>query len=119
MSVVCVKGERDRDQNVVQTLRDRQNLHQIFERKAELAVRAEADVEVKHWETRNSDIVRSIREDNTCVEKLSLRNRRFREDQAKYCQCFEELRRLCEEADRAREARSDELSLHQERIPRC
>ena len=45
----------------------RQNLHKILERKAELAVRgeklaqlrlyeAEADMEVKHWEKRNSDI---------------------------------------------------------------
>ena len=61
------KEERDRDQNVVQTLRDRQNLQKILERKAELAVRgeklaqlrlyeAEADMEVKHWEKRNSDI---------------------------------------------------------------
>ena len=61
------KGKRDRDQNVVQTLRDRQNLHKNLERKAELAVRrekldqqrkneAEADVELKHWEKRNSDI---------------------------------------------------------------
>ena len=44
---------------IVQTLRDRQNPHKIFERKAEMAVRgeklaqqrlyeAEADVEVKH-----------------------------------------------------------------------
>ena len=56
-----------RDQNVVQTLKDRHSLHTILERKAELAVRreqlaqqrlyeAEADVEVKHWEKRNSDI---------------------------------------------------------------
>ena len=55
------KETRDRDQNVVQTSRDRQNLHQFLERKAESAVRkeklpqqrlfeAEADVEVKHWE---------------------------------------------------------------------
>ena len=61
------KEKRDRDQNVVQTLRDRQNLNKIFERKAELAVRgenlaqqrfyeAEADVEVKNWEKRNSDV---------------------------------------------------------------
>ena len=33
------KGTRDRDQNVVQTLGDRQSLHKILERKAELAVR--------------------------------------------------------------------------------
>ena len=62
-----VKRTRDRHQYVVQTLRDRQNLHKIFERKAELAARgeklaqqrlyeAEADVEVKHWEKRNSNI---------------------------------------------------------------
>ena len=35
------KEKRDRDQNVVQTLRDRQNLHKILERKAEVAVRGE------------------------------------------------------------------------------
>ena len=51
----------------MQSLRDRQHLHEILERKAQLAVRgeklaqqrlyeAEADVEVKHWEKRNSDI---------------------------------------------------------------
>ena len=33
--------EGDRDQNVVQTLRDMQNLHKILERKAELTVRGE------------------------------------------------------------------------------
>ena len=51
----------------LQTLKDRENLHTFIERKAELAARgeklaqqrlleAEADVEVKHWEKRNSDI---------------------------------------------------------------
>ena len=35
------KVKRDRDQNVVQTLRERQHLHNILERKAELAVRGE------------------------------------------------------------------------------
>ena len=55
------KVKRDRDQNVVQTLKDRQNLHKFLERKAELPVRGEklvqqrfyeavADLEVKHWE---------------------------------------------------------------------
>ena len=33
--------KRDRDSNVVQTLRDIENLHKILERKAELAVRRE------------------------------------------------------------------------------
>ena len=61
------KAKRDRDVSVVQTSRDRQHLHKILERKGELAVRreklaqprlyeAEGDVEVKHWEKRNSDI---------------------------------------------------------------
>ena len=47
-----------------------------------------------------------------------LRNRLFQEDHARDCQEIEELRSIrCEEADRARQARSDELSLHQERNP--
>ena len=61
------KEKRDRDQNVVQTLTDRQNLHKILEGKADLAVRgeklaqqrlfeAEADVEVKHWRNKHSDM---------------------------------------------------------------
>ena len=61
------KEKRDRDQDVVPSSRDRHNLHKILERSAELAVRggelaqqrlykAEADVEVEHWEKRNSDI---------------------------------------------------------------
>ena len=35
------KGKRDRDQNVVQSLRDSENLHKILQRKAEMAVRGE------------------------------------------------------------------------------
>ena len=57
---LCQKGrKRDRDQDIVQTVRDRQNIHKILERKAELAVRgeklaqqrsseAEAEVEIKN-----------------------------------------------------------------------
>ena len=61
------KGKRDRDQNVVQSLEDREHLHKILERKVDLAVRgeriaqqrlyeAEAEVEARYWEKRNSDI---------------------------------------------------------------
>ena len=61
------KEKRDRDQNVAQTLKERQNIPKILERKAEMAARgeklaqqrsydAEADVEVTHWEKRISDI---------------------------------------------------------------
>ena len=47
-----------------------------------------------------------------------MRNRLFRENQAKDCQEIEELRRICcEETDRARPARIDDLSMHQERNP--
>ena len=41
------KRKRHRDQNVVQTLRDRQNLHKLLERKAELAVPGETMVQQK------------------------------------------------------------------------
>ena len=45
-----------------------------------------------------------------------MRNGLFRENQANDCQDIEELRRIyCEETDRARPARIDELSMHQER----
>ena len=64
------RAKRHRDLNFVQTLKDRQNLHKFLERKAEFAVRGEklaqqrsyeteADVEVKHWAKRNSDIALS------------------------------------------------------------
>ena len=63
---VVSKGKRDRDQNVVQSLRGMQNLPKFLERKAEVAVRgeklaqqrfheAEAQVEIVNWETRDSD----------------------------------------------------------------
>ena len=87
------------------------------------------DVEVKHWEERNSDIAlhesnqeyesqrlqqqqanqwadQAHRDKTSFYEELEMRNRLFRENQATYC---------CEEADRARQARIDELSMHQER----
>ena len=47
-----------------------------------------------------------------------MRNRLFREHHATDCQEIEELKRnCCEEADPARQARIDELSMHQERNP--
>ena len=133
------KGKRDRDQNVVQAWRDRQNLHKILERNAELAVRGEklaqqrlcwADVEVTHWEKRNSDlalILRSIRSSspndysynrliNGLIRLKEIKISLYRENQTKDCQEIDELRRICcEETDRARQAGIDELSMHQER----
>ena len=50
--------------------------------------------------------------------ELELRNRLFQERQPKNCQEIEELRRICcEETDRARQARIDELSMQQQRNP--
>ena len=47
-----------------------------------------------------------------------MRKRIFQENRAKDCQAIEELLRICcEVTDRARQARTDELSLHQERNP--
>ena len=47
-----------------------------------------------------------------------MRNRLFQEDHARDCQEMKELRRICcEKLDRARQARIDELSLHQEKDP--
>ena len=95
------------------------------------------DVEVKHWEERNSDIAlfeinqefesqrlqqqqanqwADEREKINLFGELEMRNRHFRENQATYCQEIEELRRICwEETNRARQTRIDELSMHQER----
>ena len=50
--------------------------------------------------------------------ELEMRSRLFHENHARDCQEIEELRSICcEEADRARQARSDELSMQQERNP--
>ena len=47
-----------------------------------------------------------------------MRNRVFQEGRAKDCQEIETLRRICcEETDRARQLRIDDLSLQQERNP--
>ena len=57
--------------------------------------------------------------DKICLYgELELRSRLFQENHAKDCQEIEELRSICcEEADRARQARSDELSVQRETIP--
>ena len=50
--------------------------------------------------------------------ELELRNRLFQDDHARDCQQIKELKSICcEETDRARQARSDDFSLQQERNP--
>ena len=139
------REKRDRYLNVAQTLKDRQHLQNFLEQKAELAVRgdnaaqkrlseAEADMEIRNWEKRNSDIAlheshqelesqrlqiqQAQREKMNLCGELETRNRLSQESRARNCQEIEELRRIgCEERDRARQARIGDLSVHQKRHP--
>ena len=45
-----LKGKRDGDESVGQTMRDRTNLHTILERKAESAIRGENEAQKKSSE---------------------------------------------------------------------
>ena len=95
----------------------------------------EAEIEARNWEKRHSEIAfREInqefesqrfqlhqasrwadlaqRDKITLYGELDLRNRLFQGDYAKDCQ---ERRICCQQSNRARQARSDELSVHQER----
>ena len=132
----------------MQTLSERRvNLKQ----KAEVAVQgecaahrlseAEADMDVRNWQQRNSDIAlyETNRElesqklelyqanrgaDQAQGDKINLRgeeemrSRFFQGSRARNCQEIDELRRICcEETDRARQLRIDELSMQLERHP--
>ena len=144
-------GKRDRGESIGQSMRDRENLHKILEEKgwvinsrgewsSEKLSEIEADVEIRRWEQRSSEIAlhESCREletqrlqllqaniwDNARSERISLcgelemRNKLFQESRTKDCQEIEELRRrCCEESDRARQAKLDELSMMQQRDP--
>ena len=126
------KGKSDRDQNVVHSSRDRENLQKIIERKFDSAVRGEMmaqqklyDAEARNWEKKNSDI--AFQEINQEVESQRfqphqasrwadqaqrgfVRVENFQEIHARDCREIVEMRSTCyEEADRARQARSDEL----------
>ena len=97
-------------------------------------------MEIRRWEQRSSEIAphESYREletqrlqvlqaniwDNARSERiclcgeLGMRNKLFQESRTKDCQDIEELRRrCCEESDRARQAKKDELSMMQQRDP--
>ena len=117
------KEKRDRDRSVVQTFKDRQNLHKSLngemnwpseEKKLaqQRVYEAETEAEAKHWEKRNSDIALfceidqefesqrlQLQQANQWADQAQrfnislcgeLRNRLFRENQATYCQEFEE-----------------------------
>ena len=117
---LAVRGEREAQQQLYQ---------------------AEAEVEVRSWEKSNSDF--AFQEINQEFEsqrfqlhqasrwadqaqrvkvnlygELELRNRLFQENHVRECQEIKELRRICcEETDQARQARSEELSMQQQRNP--
>ena len=102
---------------------------------------AEADMGIRNWEQRNSDCAlyetnrelesqrlelypanqwadQAQREKMNLCGELEMRSRLFQESFARDCQEIEELRRICcEETDRARQLRTDELSMQQERNP--
>ena len=119
-------------------------LNWLFKENAQLTgglSEAEADRDIRNWEQGMSDI--AIYETNRDLEsqrlelcqtnqwadedqrekinfcgELEMRNRLFQESRARNCQEIEELRRICcEETDRARQLRIDELYMQQERNP--
>ena len=138
------RGKRDRDRQKI--------IKKHLERKVDSAVRSEqlslqklceavAEVEVRNWEERNSDI--ALYEKNQEFEsqrvqphqatrwadqdqsdrislygELELRNRLFQENHARDSQEIQEVRRICcEETEQARQARSEELSVQQQCNP--
>ena len=119
------RGKRHRDLESVQTLSERRDLQVYLEQEAELAVpgdyavqrrlpETEADMDIRNWEQRNSDI--AINETNRELEtqrleqyqanqwadqaqrekinlcgELEMRNRLFQESRARNCQEIDEL----------------------------
>ena len=158
-NVVCtlflVWMEREEtDPNAVQSIRVTENLHKILEEKAAIPVRgermaqqtlfdAEAEVEARYWEKRNSYIAlheinqelesqrfqlhqasrwadQAQRDKISLYGKLELKNRHFQEKSfkrsPKRLKNWEEWI-CCEETYRARQASIDEWSAHQEKNP--
>ena len=80
-------------------------------------------MDIRNWEQRNSDIAlyetsQAQRENIKLCGKLKMRSILFQESRARNCQEIEELRRICcEETNRPRQLRIDELSVQQERNP--
>ena len=118
------REERSRHKHCAFAERQRISKNKI-ERKVDSAVRgemmaqrklyeAEPKVEARiqllqasRWANQAQRETRSV-----CTGELELRNGLFQDNHARDCQEIEELRRICcEEANRARQARSDELSV--------
>ena len=130
------KRKRDRDLESVQTLSLAVREECVAQRRLS---EADADTDIRNWERRNSE--KALYETNRELEsqrldqanhwvdqaqrekiifcgELEMENKLFRENCARDCQEIEELRKICcEDTDRARQLRIDELSMHQERNP--
>ena len=112
------RGNRDRDLDSVQTLSEKQNLQNrkfgnaLYETARELEAQRLELYQANQW----ADQAR--REKINLCGALEMRNRCFQESRARTRQAIEELRRICcEETQRARRLRIDELSMQQERNP--
>ena len=118
-------GKRDRGENIGQSIRDRENLHKILERKAEPSIQGENEAQINYqrlklmWkleggsseialhesyrelETQRLQLLQANIWDNAQSERISLcgelemRNKLFQESRTKDCQEIEELRRRC------------------------
>ena len=133
-----LKGERDREESVGQTMRDRKNLHKIlhkilnqqFEEKNG-ALRKLSEIQksscmrlVENLNLKGCSFIKRIygpamlKEKEKLCGELEMRNELFQESRTNGCQEIEELRRRrYEESDRARKAKLDELSMKQQKDP--
>ena len=129
------EGNGDRYQNVAHSLKNRENLHKILERKVKLRQKLRREIGRRKFLTlffkrpckslnlNDFSYIKQVDGQITLREikislygELEFRNRFFQEDHARDCQEIEELRRICcKETDRARQARIGELSMHRER----
>ena len=124
-------GKRDRGESIGQSMRDRENLHKILERKAESSIQGEneaqknyqrlkADVEIRRWEQRSSEIAlhESYRELETQRLQLLQANIWDNAQSERISLCGElEMRNKLFQESRARQAKLDELSMMQQRDP--
>ena len=121
-SCLCQRGREIETKTLCKHWETGKISKKILEREAELIARgeklaqqrffeAETEVEVKHWEKRNSDIAlyeinrrnmgwSGSKRQKKLVRRIGNEKQTFPRNQAKYCQEIEELRRkCCEETD--------------------
>ena len=114
-----IQGENEAQKNY-QRLKLMWKLERWEQRSSEIALHES----YRELETQRLQLLQANIWDNAQSERVSLcgelgmRNKLFQESHTKDCQEIEELRRrCCEESDRARQAKLDELSMMQQRDP--